>query len=150
MSRAEAERGRGPLSLGVRDDDPTPAFEQLRGQLAGLVATGALRPGDRLPPLRQLAGDLGLAVGTVARTYRELEAAGLVVSRRGGGTRVADSPATARPRGMGERLDDLAGRFVEQALGTGADAAAVTGAVERALVARGAATVGPRPVAAAP
>jgi DNA-binding transcriptional regulator YhcF (GntR family) len=40
--------------------------------------------------VRQLAADLGLAAGTVARTYRELEGAGLVVSRRGGGTRVAE------------------------------------------------------------
>jgi GntR family transcriptional regulator len=79
--------------LVVSTTDPTPPYEQLRRQLADLIDSGSLAIGDRLPPLRQLAGDLGLAVGTVARTYRELESAGLIVSRRGGGTRVAGRPA---------------------------------------------------------
>lgn len=84
------------LALQVTTDDPTPPYEQLRRQLAELIATGAVPAGARLPPLRQLAADLGLAVGTVARTYRELEAVGLITSRRGGGTRVVDDP-TGRP-----------------------------------------------------
>jgi DNA-binding transcriptional regulator YhcF (GntR family) len=79
--------------LVVSTTDPTPPYEQLRRQLTDLIDSGSLAIGDRLPPLRQLAGDLGLAVGTVARTYRELESAGLIVSRRGGGTRVAGRPA---------------------------------------------------------
>ena len=47
--------------------NPTPPYEQVRRQLLDLVQAGTLRTGDRLPSLRQLAGDLGLAVGTVAR-----------------------------------------------------------------------------------
>ena len=66
-----------PVALVVDPDDPTPPYEQLRRQVRDLVGGGVLRPGDRLPPLRQLAGDLGLAVGTVARAYRELEADGV-------------------------------------------------------------------------
>jgi DNA-binding transcriptional regulator YhcF (GntR family) len=50
--------------------DPTPPYEQLRRQLADLIGSGVLTTGDRLPPVRQLAADLGLAAGTVARTYR--------------------------------------------------------------------------------
>jgi DNA-binding transcriptional regulator YhcF (GntR family) len=61
------------LVLTLDPDNPTPPYEQLRRQLADLIAARQLGPGDRLPPLRQLAGDLGVAVGTVARTYRELE-----------------------------------------------------------------------------
>lgn len=57
---------------------PVPPYEQLREQIAGLIATGLLQAGQRLPPVRQLAADLGLAGGTVARAYRELEQAGLV------------------------------------------------------------------------
>ncbi|MFI9627081.1 GntR family transcriptional regulator [Streptomyces sp. NPDC052042] len=72
-----------------------PPFEQIRAQLADLIAVGRLRKGDRLPPVRQLASDLGLANNTVVRAYRELEAAGLVKSRRGSGTQViAPAPAT--------------------------------------------------------
>ena len=52
-----------------------PPFEQIRGQVAGLIASGALSPGDRLPTVRDLASDLGVAVGTVQRAYREQAAA---------------------------------------------------------------------------
>ncbi|GAA4113156.1 GntR family transcriptional regulator [Knoellia locipacati] len=66
-----------------------PPYEQVRAQLAGLIARGNLAEGDRLPTVRALAGDLGLAVNTVARAYKELEAEGLVTTRRRAGTVVA-------------------------------------------------------------
>ena len=72
--------------------DPTPPYEQLRRQFTTLIETGQLRPEDRLPSIRQLARDLDLATGTVGRAYQELESAGLIRSRRGGGTRVAVPP----------------------------------------------------------
>jgi DNA-binding transcriptional regulator YhcF (GntR family) len=68
---------------------PEPPFEQVRAQLAGLIATGSLGEGDRLPTVRGLAADLGLAVNTVARAYKELEAEGLVTTRRRAGTVVS-------------------------------------------------------------
>ena len=68
---------------------PEPPFEQVRAQLAGLVARGGLSEGERLPTVRALAADLGLAVNTVARAYKELEAEGLVTTRRRAGTVVA-------------------------------------------------------------
>ncbi|MGW9549979.1 GntR family transcriptional regulator [Citricoccus zhacaiensis] len=71
---------------------PVPPFEQLRARISALVDDGSLTPGSRLPSVRALAADLGIAVGTVARAYRELEAAGYVVSRRRHGTTVAESP----------------------------------------------------------
>ena len=64
----------------------TPPYEQVRAQLAGHIRAGALRPGDRLPVVRALAADLGVATNTVARAYRELEAGGLVTTRRRVGT----------------------------------------------------------------
>lgn len=79
-----------PPVLRVDPRDPTPPYEQVRRQVEDLIGARILRAGDRLPPLRQLARDLGLAVGTVGRAYSELEEQGLVVSRRGAGTRVAD------------------------------------------------------------
>jgi DNA-binding transcriptional regulator YhcF (GntR family) len=119
-------------SLRVVTSDPTPPYEQLRRQFVALIATGVLTPGDRLPPLRQLAADLGLAVGTVARTYRELEAAELVVSRRGGGTKVrADLPRPAV--GPEQALLDGATAFVREARLLGADDDAIRAAVARAI-----------------
>lgn len=64
----------------------TPPFEQVRAQLATRIANGDLTAGTRLPPVRRLADDLGLAANTVARAYRDLEAAGLVETRGRGGT----------------------------------------------------------------
>ncbi|MBO9568021.1 MAG: GntR family transcriptional regulator, partial [Cellulomonas iranensis] len=71
-------------------------YEQVRAQVVGHVATGRLRPGDRLPTIRALATDLGLAPGTVARAFRELEQAGVVVTRRRSGTVVAADAAPAQ------------------------------------------------------
>lgn len=72
-----------------------PPFEQVRAQLAGLIGSGRLLPGDRLPTVRALAADLGLAANTVARAFKELEAAGLVETRRRAGTVVASGEHTA-------------------------------------------------------
>lgn len=65
---------------------PTPPYEQVRLRIAELAARGELPAGSRLPAVRQLAGDLGLAANTVARAYRELEQAGLVETRGRHGT----------------------------------------------------------------
>lgn len=68
-----------------------PPSEQIERQLHALIIAGVLAPGDRLPSVRQLARDLDLAAGTVAKAYKQLESAKLVTSRSGGGTRVAAS-----------------------------------------------------------
>jgi DNA-binding transcriptional regulator YhcF (GntR family) len=120
--------------LVVATDDPTPPYEQLRRQLVELIGSGTPAPGDRLPPLRQLAADLGLAVGTVARAYRELEAAGLVTSRRGGGTRVARRTTAATPD-RDRLLRAHAADYVRHARLLGATPEAITTAVEAALAA---------------
>jgi GntR family transcriptional regulator len=75
----------------------TPPYEQVRAQLAGHIRAGALRPGDKLPVVRALAADLGVATNTIARAYRELEAGGLVTTRRRVGTIVQAPPAPAGP-----------------------------------------------------
>lgn len=72
-------------------DDPTPPFEQIRASLASEIQSGRLPGGRRLPTVRQLAGDLRVAVGTVARAYRELEEAGLVSTHRSQGTIVCEN-----------------------------------------------------------
>ncbi|MBQ9915676.1 GntR family transcriptional regulator [Microbacterium sp. NPDC016588] len=59
-------------------------------RLKGLIVSGFLGRGERLPTVRQTAADFGVAVGTAARAFRQLEAEGLVETRKGGGTRVAD------------------------------------------------------------
>lgn len=81
-----------------------PPYEQLRVQIASRAATGDLAPGTRLPTVRALATELHLAVNTVARAYRELEADGVVVTEGRRGTFVAASAAA----GTGEATDAAA------------------------------------------
>ena len=66
-----------------------PPFEQVRAQLADAIGAGTLSPEARLPTVRALADQLGLAINTVARSYRELEMAGLIETRGRNGTFVA-------------------------------------------------------------
>ncbi|HQY32342.1 GntR family transcriptional regulator [Actinotalea sp.] len=91
-----------------------PPFEQVRLQVVAHVAAGRLRAGDRLPTIRDLATDLGIAAGTVARAYRELEQGGLVVTRRRTGTVVAEG--TPAPD---QGLRDASVRFVATARAAG-------------------------------
>lgn len=70
-----------------------PPYEQIRAQISSLISLGELPTGSKLPTVRALATDLGVASGTVARAYKELEAAGLVTSRRRAGTVVNPVPA---------------------------------------------------------
>ena len=85
------------MSLQVEVDlgSGVPPYEQIRLGVLAHVSAGRLRTGDRLPTIRALATDLGVAAGTVARAYRELEASGVVSTRRRTGTVVADgTPGT--------------------------------------------------------
>ena len=78
--------------------DPTsgdPPFEQLRRQIASRVGSGELPAGTRLPTVRALAAEVGLAVNTVARVYRELEVDGVVVTEGRRGTFVSPTAAAA-------------------------------------------------------
>ena len=73
-------------------------FEQVRGQITDLIRSGALSGGHRLPSIRQLAADLRVAPGTVAKAYSILESEGLIETSRTRGTRVA--PGKAHPQAI--------------------------------------------------
>lgn len=95
----------------------TPLFDQLRQQIIEAVRDGRLTAGTRLPTVRDLAGRLGLAVNTVARTYRELETAGIVETRGRLGTFVAQAdPVDAA-------MAEAAHSFAETARALGIDRA---------------------------
>lgn len=79
------------MIIRVDTDSPVPAFEQIRSQVVAMTASGVLAVGARLPTIRQLARDLGIAPGTVARAYQELERAGVLVTRGRHGSFVADT-----------------------------------------------------------
>lgn len=107
---------------------PVPPFEQIRARIADLVAAGELPAGIRLPSVRALAGDLGIAPNTVVRAYRELEAAGVVHTARGKGTVVADAPPAPDDAAVGAAVE----RAVALARAAGWDAARLRRAVDDA------------------
>jgi GntR family transcriptional regulator len=80
-------------------------YGQVAAQLRRLIASGALSPGTSLPPVRQLAGDLGVNLNTIARAYRLLESEGFLVIRNRAGVAVA-VPPEAIERGQEARLLD--------------------------------------------
>lgn len=120
-------------ALAVDTSSPTPPYEQIRAQISALVAGGALQPGDRLPPVRQLAADLDLAPGTVARAYKELEGAGVVVTRRRTGTHIADSARPASAADRAAALDQAARSYVAAVRALGATDEDGAAAVLRAI-----------------
>lgn len=66
-----------------------PPFEQIRLRILDLASSGGLAVGSRLPSVRALAVELSVAVNTVARAYRELEQAGIVITAGRSGTAIA-------------------------------------------------------------
>ena len=102
-----------------------PPYEQVRAAIAEAVSSGALAAGARLPTVRELAGNLALAANTVARAYRELEAASIVETRGRRGTFVAVPAGAAEAAAVeyAQRCRDLgiepaeALRLVRRALG---------------------------------
>ena len=79
------------MILGIDAGSAVPPFEQLRVQVIEAVRSGELVPGVKLPTVRRLADDLGLAPNTVARSYRELERDEVIVTRGRNGSFVAET-----------------------------------------------------------
>ncbi|GAA5149801.1 GntR family transcriptional regulator [Microbacterium pseudoresistens] len=101
------------ITIGSSGGSPA---EQIRDQIAGFITSGQLAAGERLPSVRQLAADLGVAPGTVAKAYRVLEANGQVVTRMGAGTRVSAEATSLSPAVL-----DAARSLRAAALGDGVD-----------------------------
>jgi GntR family transcriptional regulator len=118
------------LDITVDVKSPTPPYEQIRSQIAAYVQGGVLESGARLPTMRALAADLGVATGTVARAYGELESEGLIARRRRTGTVVTGPGPAPAQDGVRTAAADL----VAQARDAGVDAETLLGIVRAALV----------------
>jgi DNA-binding transcriptional regulator YhcF (GntR family) len=99
------------MMITVDPNAPEPPYEQVRDQYRAQVETGALEPGTKLPTVRALAADLGLATNTVARAYRELESLGVIETRGRAGSVVTgggvDRAAREAAHAYAERLRGL-------------------------------------------
>lgn len=112
-------------------DSSVPPFEQVRAQLAAAIVSGNLVPSNRLPTVRQLAADLGLAVNTVAKAYRHLELAGLIETRGRHGTFVAGAPSEKTALAL-RAAQDFTRRMRELGIGKAEALAILNREVERA------------------
>jgi GntR family transcriptional regulator len=116
------------MILSVDPNRALPVYEQVREQIRRMVAAGTLTPGTRLPTIRQLAADLGLAKGTIERAYELLEGDAVIERHGRNGTYVAEGAAVST-RESTAALEAAAEQLVIVARQLGAD----EGAVQRAL-----------------
>lgn len=116
------------ITIAVDADSGQPPFEQVRSQLAHQISDRTLAVGTRLPTVRALATELGLATNTVARAYRELEEAGMVETRGRAGTFVSALGDSSRVA-----LRQAASEYAATARALGIDAGEAVEAVRAAL-----------------
>lgn len=121
------------MILHLDPDSPVPPYEQLRAQITTMVATGVVPAGTRLPSIRQLARDLGIATATVARAFRELERDQTISTRGRHGSFVLDAPARVAAAERERRLAEAARSFAVQTRQLGADPEQALRHVRRAL-----------------
>lgn len=121
------------MSIEIDSSSSVPPYDQIRLQVAAMVEGGVLLPGSRLPPIRQLAGDLGLSASTVARAYRELEHDGTLIGKGRHGTVVAPGATSLDGAARRARLADAAAVFARTARHAGVDIEQAVAAVRSAF-----------------
>lgn len=84
------------MFLTIDTTDARPIYQQVADGIKALIAHGRLPEGAPLPPLRQLAADLGVNLNTIATAYRTLQDAGLIVVKHGSGAIVASQTSAER------------------------------------------------------
>ena len=87
------------MLVSIDTSDPRPIYQQVADGIKELIAQERLAQGAALPPVRQLAADLGVNLNTVASAYRELQREGLITITRGAGSVVTSHKAAERSRG---------------------------------------------------
>ena len=117
------------MIIEVDSHSPLPPYEQVRAAIARQIQNRQLPVGTRLPTVRRLAADLGLAPNTVARAYRELEEAGLIETRGRAGSIVSAGDDTGR-----HDLNESAESYVDQARRLGIDPSEAIAMVKAAFM----------------
>ena len=107
-----------PISIDARD--PMPLYAQLESGIRVAIAAGRLKPGDQLPTVRQLAVELRVNANTVAKVYQALEREGVVVTKRGVGTFIAEAQVPkAHEKHRERQLGTIADRYLTEATALG-------------------------------
>ena len=96
------------LNVKVDRRDPTDLYEQVAAEIRRAIADGEAKPGERLPPAKDLAAVLGVNTNTVLRSLRVLRDEGLLEFRRGRGITVAATPEHGAVVAQARKLTNLA------------------------------------------
>jgi GntR family transcriptional regulator len=105
--------------LQIDTSDPTPLYAQLERAIRVAIATGRFRRGDQLPTVRQLAVELRVNANTVAKVYLALEREGILETKRGVGTFIAEAEPARQEAHRDKRLRELVERFLADATSIG-------------------------------
>lgn len=104
----------------INPTDAAPIWRQIEEGMRRMIALGALKPGDTVPSVRDLAQQLRVNPNTVARAYQRLTEHGVFAVRRGEGTFVADEPSQPKRSERNEVLRDASSRYASAAISVGA------------------------------
>ena len=116
----------------INPQSGVPMYLQLVEQVRHAIESGGLRPGEQLPTIRKVAEDMVMNPNTVAKAYREMEHAGLIVLRQGAGAFVADNQAASSARHV-QRARGVVHRAVAALVDMGLDEGAIRRLVDSEL-----------------
>jgi GntR family transcriptional regulator len=112
---AASQKDRKPVELQLDWASGVPVYRQIIDQVMSGIASGALKTGDQLPTVRQLAVDLSVNPNTVVRAYRELEIRGVLETQQGTGTFISKQEIKRDEAERQRQLSQLAGEFLARA-----------------------------------
>ena len=101
-------------NFSIDERSGVPIWVQLRNRLVYLIQTGRYQPGDQLPTVHEMAVNLNINYNTVNKVYRSMETSGLIMSKRGRGTFVAENPAFDDEDSLESTIDAMMGDFIRQ------------------------------------
>jgi len=110
-----AQNGKRAFAFRLDFESGVPVYRQIIDQVTGGMASGALKPGDQLPTVRQMAVDLAINPNTVVRAYRELEIRGVLETQQGTGTFISQQKVKVTEVERQRRLNQLVSEFVARA-----------------------------------
>ena len=125
------------MQILIQNDSAVPVFQQLMDGVKGAIARGAVRPGEMIPSVRQMAAAVLINPNTVAKAYRELEREGVLYTRRGLGVFVSEQSAAQCVDDQRTQLRSSLTEAVRQAREAGLDDREVRDTLERILDDRG-------------
>jgi GntR family transcriptional regulator len=112
---AALTNARRPLEIRLDVQSGVPVYRQIIDQIMGGIATGAVKGGDQLPTVRQLAVDLAINPNTVIRAYRELEIRGMLETQQGTGTFVSHQKVPRDDVERQRKLSQIVGEITARA-----------------------------------